>query len=248
MSTVKPSMDEDIIGERPGKIDEGVGRSPLDTRPVEERDFHKNKSWQAKHRRTRQKAYQPYYQLSESDRALRDKRELLRETKRRERMIASGRMSVEYNSNQFLLSDKQEAGVNPPKWRRSRDPSFSTESDEYFFSDPSDEEEFNCKEFQRDYQGEHENQLGMMTKKELLSELVLLERKNESLVERLKNEGKNKREEEGQCRRTDEQDMMIRQMSEFKEEVSRLTEDNSRLVTENKDMKKLLESQGFISG
>merc|ERR1712059_12679 len=107
-------------------------------------------------------------------------------------MLAKGRITAPYNTTQFLMSDKQLTCVKPRM--RGREESCSAESDEHYYSPSDDEEDFICREFRKDYEGEHVNQLEMMSKEMLLAEYMLIERKNEGLEARL--EGIRMREEE----------------------------------------------------
>lgn len=70
---------------------------------------------------------------------------------------------------------------------RTRDSSFSIDSDEdYFYSSPEDEEEFQAKEFSTAYEDLHAERLGSLTKSELIQEYIQLEAKVDLLTKRLK--------------------------------------------------------------
>lgn len=73
---------------------------------------------------------------------------------------------------------------------RTRDSSFSVDSDEdYFYSSPEDEEEFLTKEFSTAYEDLHAERLNTLTKPELIQEYIQLEAKVDLLTKRLR--GKN---------------------------------------------------------
>ncbi|XP_029671914.1 protein HEXIM1-like [Formica exsecta] len=111
-----------------------------------------------------------------------------------------------YNTTQFLMNDHSDLPdleqklseatslevpamfQKPPAPPRTRDSSFSVDSDEdYFYSSPEDEEEFLTKEFSTAYEDLHEERLSTLTKTELIQEYRHLEAKMDSLTKRLRN-------------------------------------------------------------
>ncbi|KYM95278.1 PREDICTED: protein HEXIM-like [Cyphomyrmex costatus] len=109
-----------------------------------------------------------------------------------------------YNTTQFLMADHSDlpdleqklseaASLEVPAMfqkppARTRDSSFSVDSDEdYFYSSPEDEEEFLTKEFSTAYEAVHEERLSTLTKMELIQEYRHLEAKMDSLTKRLRN-------------------------------------------------------------
>ncbi|XP_012255221.1 protein HEXIM1 [Athalia rosae] len=113
-----------------------------------------------------------------------------------------------YNTTQFLMEDHSDlpdleqklagaaAGEAMPVFHkpsappRTRDSSFSIDSeDDYFYSSPEDEEEFLTKEFSSAYEDLHAERLGGLTKSELIQEYIQLEGKVDLLTKRLR--GKN---------------------------------------------------------
>ncbi|GAB1868974.1 Protein HEXIM1 [Camponotus japonicus] len=111
-----------------------------------------------------------------------------------------------YNTTQFLMDDHSDLPdleqklseaaslevpamfQKPPAPPRTRDSSFSVDSDEdYFYSSPEDEEEFLTKEFSTAYEDLHEERLSTLTKTELIQEYRHLEAKMDSLTKRLRN-------------------------------------------------------------
>ncbi|XP_074103761.1 uncharacterized protein LOC141530515 [Cotesia typhae] len=109
-----------------------------------------------------------------------------------------------YNTTQFLMDDHNDlpnleqklAGSNTevqkiiqkPVISRTRDSSFSVDSDEeYFYSSPEDEEEFLTKEFSSAYEDLHAERLSALSKSELIQEYIQLEAKLDILSKRLRN-------------------------------------------------------------
>ncbi|XP_008554138.1 protein HEXIM1 isoform X1 [Microplitis demolitor] len=108
-----------------------------------------------------------------------------------------------YNTTQFLMEDHSDlpnleqklAGTNTevpkiiqkPLVSRTRDSSFSIDSDEdYFYSSPEDEEEFLTKEFSSAYEDLHAERLSALSKSELIQEYIQLEAKLDILTKRLR--------------------------------------------------------------
>lgn len=128
-----------------------------------------------------------------------------------ERLAANRQPPAPYNTTQFLMADHNDLPdleqqlskvvtaldipasqfQKPPPATRTRDSSFSIDSndDEYFYSSPEDEEEFLTKEFSSAYEALREERLNSLTKSELLQEYKLLEAKLDTLTKRLRNKG-----------------------------------------------------------
>lgn len=119
-----------------------------------------------------------------------------------------------YNTTQFLMNDHSDlpdleqklleaaslevapAFQKPPAPARTRDSSFSVDSDEdYFYSSPEDEEEFLTKEFSTAYEDLHAERLNTLTKSELIQEYIQLEAKVDLLTKRLRNKNFHQTEE-----------------------------------------------------
>ncbi|XP_014600035.1 PREDICTED: protein HEXIM1-like [Polistes canadensis] len=126
----------------------------------------------------------------------------------------SRQIRAPYNTTQFLMNDHSDLpdidqklsiatstdfGVTTfqkPPPPRTRDSSFSVDSDEdYFFSSPEDEEEFLSKNFSSAYEDLHAERLSTLSKSELLEEYLQLEAKVDLLTKRLRGKNINQTEE-----------------------------------------------------
>lgn len=119
-------------------------------------------------------------------------RRKLDNTKRnnRFRKVVLSKTQAPFNNNQFLMEiHKPEPENNFHLYRtpsaRTRDSSFSVDSEEnYFFSLPEDEEEYLTKEFSSVYEDAQSERLSNMSKNELIQEYLLLEAKYDNLIKR----------------------------------------------------------------
>lgn len=106
------------------------------------------------------------------------------------RKIVLSKTQAPFNNNQFLMEiHKPEPENNFNLFRtpsaRTRDSSFSVDSEEnYFFSLPEDEEEYLTKEFSSVYEDAQCERLSNMSKNELIQEYLLLEAKYDNLIKR----------------------------------------------------------------
>lgn len=94
--------------------------------------------------------------------------------------LVRSRSIVPYNTNDFLMEEHmaEVPGVLLTPSGRTRDSSFSVDSeDNYFFSLPEDEEEFLTKEFANVYERARVERLESMSKQELIEECLQLEHK-----------------------------------------------------------------------
>ncbi|KAL3286995.1 hypothetical protein HHI36_001481 [Cryptolaemus montrouzieri] len=126
-----------------------------------------------------------------------------------------------YNSNQFLLEDHCDFENIDEKLlkhdkpssstvNRTRDSSFSVDSEGEFYSSPDDEEQFLIKDFDYQYETVHAEHLNNMSKDDLIQEHLSLEQKVELLsnvlrkrtaeIERLKNENEALKEQNCELR------------------------------------------------
>ncbi|XP_026760726.1 protein HEXIM2 [Galleria mellonella] len=106
------------------------------------------------------------------------------------RKIVLAKTHAPFNNNQFLMEIHKPEPENTfhilhTPSARTRDSSFSVDSEEnYFFSLPEDEEEYLTKEFSSVYEDAQSERLSNMSKNELIQEYLLLEAKYDNLVKR----------------------------------------------------------------
>lgn len=192
-------------------------------------------------RRAKRKAYKPYYALSEDERILREEREKMRVAKLMERMKAKGRVIAPYNTTQFIMADHEVENVDlvqlldKPIVQNTRKVSASDEDEEYYLS-PSDDDDFISKEFMKDYDKQHVNNLEMMSKKMLMKEYIVILRKNEALELRLGviHERENKKIREQKYRDC---------LQQMEEELESLRKQNQTLQRHNSEIHELLEQK-----
>jgi protein HEXIM1/2 len=167
-----------------------------------------------------------------------------------------------YNTTQFLMEDHNDlpdldeklAGVasggsaaevhrhftRPIALPRTRDSSFSVDSDEaYFYSSPEDEEEFLTKEFSSAYEDLHAERLSALTKTELIQEYTQLEAKVDLLTKWLRSKSTGGGQAEVVERETaasaDPKDSeMAKKLKIFQQRVDELLQQNAQLRRENK--------------
>ena len=184
----------------------------------------------ARTRRGRRRAYKPYYALSEGERGAREERERLRVHQLKQRMRAKGRIIAPYNTTQFLMADQAEPGMA-----------------EFSFT-PADDQDFMCQEFKKDYEVQNLNRLERMTKEMLLSEYIIVERRNERLEERLKRMDERRmvgqKDKNGRIRNL-ELDVEDK-ISKLRSEMEMLKMENQRLHSENLQMKKRLKEESLL--
>ena len=186
-----------------------------------------------KTRRARRKAFRPYYQLSEGERDVREERERLRVAKLKERMWAKGRIIAPYNTTQFLMADTEQ-------------PHAGAEDGCYYAATPAaDDQDFMCQEFRKEYEVHNINRLDKMSKEMLLSEYMLLERKNEKLEEKLKTikEREEAQEEEATNGRNNSELEYANRLMKLQSEMEKLKMENQRLLAENVEMRRRLNNE-----
>eukprot|EP00092_Neocalanus_flemingeri_P024760 GFUD01026849.1.p1 GENE.GFUD01026849.1~~GFUD01026849.1.p1 ORF type:complete len:275 (+),score=85.24 GFUD01026849.1:193-1017(+) len=192
----------------------------------------------SKVRRARRKAYRPYYQLSEAERIMREERERLRVEKLMERMRAKRRAIGPHNTTQFLMADHPDDTIKllelleRPTERLMAKATVPDEED-FYYSSPSDEEDFMSKEFNNDYEKQHVTNLEMMSKEMLLNEYMIIKKKNETLEERL--DGIQEKEN-GTTKELDG----AQQLSNMKDEMEILRQENQKLFRSNSEIKEML--------
>lgn len=127
---------------------------------------------------------------------------------------------VPYNTNKFLMEDHMPPHINTPSVGRTRDSSFSVDSEEnYFYSLPEDEEEFLIKEFSSVYEDARTERLDAMTKPQLVQEYLQLEAAFDQMSRRMN--AKSKYEENNDQLQNSES--VIRKLQE---RISELSTDN----------------------
>ncbi|XP_034941421.1 protein HEXIM2 [Chelonus insularis] len=162
----------------------------------------KTRRGKPKHRKLKPYSKQPSYQ------------QRLRCRANGRQLKKSNQPTAPYNTTQFLMEDHSDlpdleqklavvATSEVPKLfqkplapPRTRDSSFSIDSDEdYFYSSPEDEEEFLTKEFSSAYEDLHAERLSMLSKSELIQEYIQLEAKLDLLTKRLRSKNFQQTEE-----------------------------------------------------
>nr|XP_023030239.1 protein HEXIM [Leptinotarsa decemlineata] len=128
-----------------------------------------------------------------------------------------------HNSNQFLLEDHGQIedldkNLMSPSAGRTRDSSFSIDSDGDFYSSPDDEEQFLIKDFDDQYESLQAVRFQTLSKGQLIEEYLILENKLEEMTKRLQKFEEDDTEDSG---------------PELKQEIERLTIENERLRREN---------------
>lgn len=156
-----------------------------------------------------------------------------------------------YNSNRFLIEDhgniedlderlKNHDQVSTSTVTRTRDSSFSIDSDgAEFYSTPDDEEEFLIKDFDDQYVSLQNERLHEMSKAQLIEEYLMLEEKIEMVSSSLKRK----------TEYLERYGLQVRVGSfsvfnavfacryDFQKEIERLTMENERLRRENESLK-----------
>ena len=186
-----------------------------------------------KNRRGRRETYRPYYQLSDSQRNMREEREKMRIVKLRKDMRAKGRIIAPYNTTQFIMADHPDDSFECSS-------TFEKENHLNFDSLQSDDD-FMKNEFMKDYDIQKLNTLEKMNKEKLLREFMILERKNESLEAKLQDvQEKYKNERKDLFSRKDK--FISANILTFLQEIESLSDENKRLTNENVCMKQKMQN------
>lgn len=167
--------------------------------------------------------------------------------KYRSKLLSHGPAHAPYNSNQFLMedhgnlqelddkfnkSDGAGSSLNHPP--RTRDSSFSVDSEGDFYSSPEDEEEFLTKEFDHAYEDLQSERLQSLSKEELIVEYLQLEGKVEVLTKKLKSRSTNIVVEE-------------EEQTDTQQEINKLLEENEDLRRENEMLRRGIRSTTPLS-
>lgn len=163
-----------------------------------------------------------------------------------------------YNSNQFLIEDHNDlpdleqklasasasdiprSFQKPTAASRTRDSSFSIDSDEdFFYSSPEDEEEFLTKEFKTAYEDLHAERLGSMTKAQLIQEYIQLEAKVDLLTKRLraKNLHANDDKDCESSKNGGGEVEASKKLKNFQQRIDDLIQQNEQLKRENESLR-----------
>ena len=168
----------------------------------------KNKT-NRKCRRKKKETFRPYYALTESERQEREDSEAARVERLMMEMKAKGRVIAPYNTTQFLMADH--AQYDSPMEEPIPPDSYTPDSND---------EEFLFREFNKDYEQQHVNNLWLMNKEKLMTEYLIVARKNELLEKRIDDF-------------TEEEE----KLEEMQKEMSLLREQNRKLIRSNSTMK-----------
>lgn len=191
----------------------------------------------------------PYTKLSWQQRKNMNNRSLHFNRKFRANVLNHGQALAPFNSNQFLMEDHGELQELDDKLNKSdgagtsmvpsrtRDSSFSVDSDGDFYSSPEDEEEFLTKEFDNAYEDLHAERLQSMTKAQLIEEYLQLESKVELLTKRLRGKSTNivGNEEDGVT--ASGTATVPASDSVFQQEINKLLLENDELRRENEHLR-----------
>ncbi|XP_001600696.3 protein HEXIM2 [Nasonia vitripennis] len=125
---------------------------------------------------------------------------------------------------------------------RTRDSSFSVDSDEdYFYSSPEDEEEFLTKEFSSAYEDLHAERLGALTKTELIQEYIQLEAKVDLLTKRLRSKSgqqQQQQQESAEASEPSRDSETAKKLKVCQQRVDELLQQNEQLRRENELLRK----------
>jgi len=160
-------------------------------------------------RRKKKETFRPYYALTESERQEREDSEAARVERLMMEMKAKGRVIAPYNTTQFLISDHGD----DVQMADSYSPDYNTTNEE-------EDEDFLCREFNKDYEQQHINHLWLMNKEKLMTEYLNVARKNEVLEKKID-------------LFTEEEE----RLGEMEKEMLLLREQNRKLTRSNSTMK-----------
>ncbi|XP_050667914.1 protein HEXIM1 [Leptidea sinapis] len=140
--------------------------------------------------KTKCKLSKPYLKSSWQERRKNEVRNNNPNRNNRFRKVVMAKTQAPFNNNQFLMEihkpePENDMNIFRTPSARTRDSSFSIDSEEnYFYSLPEDEEEYLTKEFSSVYEDAQTERLTNMSKNELIQEYLLLEAKYETLIKR----------------------------------------------------------------
>jgi protein HEXIM1/2 len=174
-----------------------------------------------------------------------------------------------YNTTQFLMADHNDlpdleqklseaASLEVPAMfqkpsapPRTRDSSFSVDSDEdYFYSSPEDEEEFLTKEFSTAYEALHEERLSTLTKTQLIQEYRQLEARMDSLTKRRSKNAYQTEEKDAENKNVSTDSEIAKKLKLCQQRIDDLVQQNEELRRENemlRNKKRLCDSSSESS-
>ena len=152
-------------------------------------------------RRKKKENFRPYYALTETERQEREDSEVGRVERLMTEMKAKGRVIAPYNTTQFIMADHEVINTD-------------------LYSPDNNDEEFLFKEFNKDYEQQHVNNLWLMNKEKLMTEYLLVASKNEALEKKID-------------RFAEEEE----KLGEMQREMLELKEQNRKLLRSNSTMK-----------
>lgn len=182
------------------------------------------------------------------------------------RIAKTGRQPpAPYNTTQFLMADHNDLPdleqklskaaslevpamfQKPPAPPRTRDSSFSVDSDEdYFYSSPEDEKEFLTKEFSNAYEDLHAERLNNLSKAQLIQEYLQLETRMDLLTKRQRIKNFHQMEERDAENIDSETTMKLKL---YQQRIDDLTQENEELKRDNEMLraKKILHASSSES-
>ena len=152
-------------------------------------------------RRKKKENFRPYYALTETERQEREESEAGRVERLMTEMKAKGRVIAPYNTTQFLMADHELTNTD-------------------LYSPDSNHEEFLFREFNKDYEQQHVNNLWQMNREKLMTEYLIVSSKNEALEKKID-------------RLAEEEE----RLGEMQKEMLLLKEQNRKLMRSNSTMK-----------
>nr|XP_028559101.1 protein HEXIM1 isoform X1 [Podarcis muralis] len=193
-----------------------------------------------KHRRRpskKKRHWKPYYKLSWEEKKKFDEKQSQRASRLRAEMFAKGQPVAPYNTTQFLMEDHDQeepdlkTGLFPKKTAAKSD---DTSEEDFFVEEEGggsdgmggDGSEFLQKDFSETYEKYHVESLQNMSKQELITEYLELEK----CLSRMEEENNRLRMENKKFLGDSTEDPRV---SQLEEELGRLRAENQKLLKEN---------------
>ena len=194
----------------------------LEENQMENTNGNKSKSGKVKTRRAKRKHHLPYHKFSESEIKRKEEREEQRKLSLLERMKAKEENVSPYNEAKLMIK--------------------TNVTDQYFYQEEQDwskenQEDFICKEFQKDYEIQQLDRLEKMSKEMLMNEYLSLESKTDYLERKLTSIQRHKKDTRKTC-----DPYLAESIIFFKKELEVLKEENQKLTYENTLLSSRLQS------